>query len=156
MSQVNNIMWYLSFSDSSSSEIISWLWVETLHTQHSLCLSLFLPFQSKGHTCTQDNVCKDDCGVFFGRGIYSAWKGRQSCLLDTQMNTKYVKSRFPSSRMLEWGVCPQQSTPNWDKMAQLFQDSKGRHTPSTAVVHRQERTSVRAAIPHNFTGGGGC
>ena len=69
MSQVSDIMWYLSFSDSSSSEIISWLWGETLHTQHSLCLSLFLRFQSKDHTCTQDNVCKDDCGVFLGGGF---------------------------------------------------------------------------------------
>ena len=37
------------------------------HT-HSLCLSLFLPFQSKDHTCTQKkNVCK----MFFlgGKGI---------------------------------------------------------------------------------------
>ena len=41
------------------------------------------------------------------------------------------------------------------KMAQLFQDSKGRHTVSSAVVHRQETTSVRAVIPHHFAGGGG-
>ena len=43
-----------------------------LCTQHSLCLTLFLPFQYKDHTCTQDNVCKDDCGVF--------WEGDLFCL----------------------------------------------------------------------------
>ena len=155
MSQVSDIMWYLCFSDSSSSEIISWLWVETLHTDTlsvSLSSSLSNPRTTHVH---KDNVCKGDCGVLWGGG-FSAWKGGPPCFLDTQMNTKYVKQRLPSSSMLEWGACPQQSTPNWDAMAQLFLDSKGRHTPSSAVVHRQERTSVRAVIPHHFAAGVDC
>ena len=40
------------------------------------------------------------------------------------------------------------------KNGQPFQVSKGRHTPGSAFVHRQERTSVRAVIPHHVAGGG--
>ena len=122
------------------------------HTTLSLSLSL-PPFPTQGPHMYTKITCVKVTVVFFGRGICSAWKGGPPCFLDTQKNTKYVKT--PKLQMLEWGACPQQSTPKWDKTAQLFQDSKGRHTPSSAVAQRQERTSVRAAIPHCLPGGGG-
>ena len=123
------------------------------HTTLSISLSSPLSNLRTTHV-HKDNVCKDDCGVFLERGICSAWNGGQPYFLDTQMYTKYVKPRLPSFRMLEWGMCPQQSTPNWGKMAQLFQDSKGRHRPSSAVVHRGKNLSKGSNFNH-FTGGGG-
>ena len=72
MSQVSDIMWYLSFSDSSSSEIILWLWVETLHTQHSLCLSL-PPFPIQGPHMYTKITCAKVTVVFF-------WEGDLFCL----------------------------------------------------------------------------
>ena len=67
MSQMNNIICYLSFSDSSSSEIISWLWVETLHTQHSLSLSL-PPFPIQGPHMYTNIMCVKMTVVFFAEG----------------------------------------------------------------------------------------
>ena len=88
MSQVSDIMWYLSFSDSSSSEIISWLWVETLHTQLSLSLSL-PPSPIQGpHMYTKIMGVKITVVFFLGGGFVLPEK---PCFLDTQMNTKYVK-----------------------------------------------------------------
>ena len=67
MSQISNIMWNLPFSDSSSSEIISWLWVETLHTQHSLSLSL-PPFPIQGPHMYTKITCVKVTVVFFLEG----------------------------------------------------------------------------------------
>ena len=70
MSQISNIMWYLPFSDSSSSEIISWLWVETLHTQHSLSLSL-PPFPIQGpHMYTKITRVKVTVVFFLEGDLY--------------------------------------------------------------------------------------
>ena len=70
MSQISNIMWNLPFSDSSSSEIISWLWVETLHTQHSLSLSL-PPFPIQGpHMYTKITRVKVTVVFFLEGDLY--------------------------------------------------------------------------------------
>ena len=72
MSQINDIMWYLSFSDSSSSEIISWLWGETLHT--TLSLSRSLPsFPIQGPHMYTKITCVKITVVFF-------WEGDLFCL----------------------------------------------------------------------------
>ena len=154
MSRISNIMWYLSSPDSSSlSENISWLWVESLHT-HTLSLSLSLsPFPIQGpHMYTKKMCVRWLWGVLL--------EGKEIVLLGKVDSLAYYieMCKVETSKVQNAWVRGVSTRINCKpgKNGQPFQVSKGRHTPGSAFVHRQERTSVRAVIPHHLAGGGGC
>ena len=184
MSQISNIMWYLPFSDSSSSEIISWLWVETLQTQHSLSLSL-RPFPTQGSHMNTKITCVKVTVVFFWEGYlfclkkwttllprYSAAAAKWLQLCPTLCDpidgspprspipgilrwTQNMSSRdFQAPECLSEGRVHNNQLQTGTKWPSCFRSPRA-DIPSSAVVHRQERTSVRAVIPHHCAGGGG-
>ena len=122
MSQISNIMWNLPFSDSSSSEIISWLWVETLHTQHSLSLSSSLSNPRTTHV-HKDNVCKGDCGVF--------WEGDLFCL----KKWTTLLPRYSTAAAAKWlQLCPTMCDPI---------DGSPAGSPIPGILRRTQNMSSR-------------
>ena len=127
-----------------------------LCTHNTLSFSLSLaPFPIQESHMYTKIMCVKNTLVFFGEGDLFCPK-RWTTLLTTYSNEHKICQVEASKVQNAREACPQQSIPNRDRMAQLFPYSKSSHTPKSAVVHTQERTSVRAVIPHHFAGVGGC
>ena len=138
MLQISDIMWHLSFSDSSSSEIISWLWMENLHTHpFSLSCSLSSPKTTHVH---KSNVCTDDGGVFLGGGFVLTEKVDSLAYYILKWVQNMSSKDFQAPEFLSDGHISNQLQTG-TKQPSCFRTSKADIHP--AVIHRQERTLVR-------------
>ena len=157
MSQVSDIMWYLSFSDCSSSEIISWLWVETLHTD-TLSVSL-PPFLSQGPHMYTKIMCVKMTAVFWGEGDLFCLK-RWTTLLPRYSDEHKICQVGTSKLQIAWvrGVSTTINSKlgqNGPALASSFRMPRADIQPIQLLFIDRKQTSVRAVIPHHFAGGGG-
>ena len=119
-----------------------------LHTPFLSLCSLSNPKTTHVH---KGNMCTDDGGVFLGGGFVLPEKVDNLAYYILKWTQSISSRDFQAPECLSDGhISSQLQTGR--KRPSSFRTPRAVIHP--AVIHRQERTSVRAVIPHHFIGGG--